>query len=182
MFLLVYNVCDRDTFEEAKLILEQLNECFTSTTSNDRLDPIVCPPLILVGNQIDKESCKVIPSTECLTLLAGRPCCAFIEVSAMYGINIDKLFNKLFELANLPMEMSPAYHRKVTPSYVGTSKKSGICGFLTRKISSACGVVQPNVRRPSVHSDMQMAFRRENKKQRQMDCQKITNENRCCLQ
>ncbi|KAL4240504.1 GTP binding [Mactra antiquata] len=162
MFLLVYDVCNRDTFEAVKVILEQLNECFTlAATNNTKSTPVMCPPLILVGNHIDKDHKRVVLSTECLTLLAGRPSCAFVEVSAKYNLNIDDLFVRLFELAKLPMEMTPARHRKVTPSYVVSSRKTGICGFFSRKISEACGVIQPDVRRPSVTSDMQTAFERE---------------------
>lgn len=115
------------------------------------------PPLVIVGNKCDKGKERVISSSESLTILAGRPFCAFVETSALLNANVDEAFIRLFELANLPPEMSPALHRKVTPSYDGSGQNKGLFRFVNRKLSEACGVIHPNPRRPSVATDLMMA-------------------------
>ncbi|XP_045160895.2 GTP-binding protein Rhes-like [Mercenaria mercenaria] len=158
LFLLVYDVSSRESFEEAKKILQQLQEYCSQTM------PVSChlpPPLVLVGNKFDLAKNRAIHCAESLTILAGRPMCDFVETSAMLNINIDEAFVRLFELADLPPEMSPALHRKVTPSYDGSGTKKGLFGFVNRKISEACGAVHPNARRPSMNTDLLMAQNRK---------------------
>jgi len=106
-----------------------------------------------------------------------------IETSARKDINIEEIFLKLFLLAKLPTEMSPSLHHKVQPSYVGggggsgggsggglggspgggslrgTSESTGGNSIrrrvtLRRRLSDACGAITPNVRRPSIRTDL----------------------------
>lgn len=160
MFLLVYDVCDRASFEEARHILQQLNESCSLGEPGLSCTNIVPPPLILVGNKCDLVSDREIQSAEGLTTIADRPFCDFFETSAMCNINITELFARLFELVNLPPEMNPARHRKVTPSYCGTIQRKGLTGCISRQFSEAAGVVHPNARRPSVHTDLLVAENR----------------------
>jgi len=81
----------------------------------------------------------------------------------------------LFVLARLPTEMSPSQHRRVPITYVGggsakikkgvsldgepgggTVSRAGRVGssLLRRQLSDACGAVAPNVRRPSIRTDL----------------------------
>jgi hypothetical protein len=154
MLLLVFDITSRESFDEAKTILQQLEEYCSQTTL------IPChlpPPLVLVGNKCDLTKMRAVTATESSAILSGRPMCDFVETSAMLNINIEKMFIRLFELANLPPEMSPALHKKVTPSYHGTGRNRGVFGSINRKISEACGAVQPNARRPSMTTDLRMA-------------------------
>lgn len=160
MFLLVYDVCDRASFEEAKQILQHLNESCSLGEPGSGYTNLVPSPFILVGNKCDLISDREVHSAEGLTAITERPFCDFFETSAMFNINISDLFARLFELVNLPPEMIPARHRKVTPSYCGTDQPKGLAGFINRKISEAAGVVHPNAIRPSVHTDLLVAENR----------------------
>lgn len=85
--------------------------------------------------------------------------CMFIETSAKKNINIEESFTRIFDLGNLPLEMSPSQHRKVHPFYVsGSSSPTGRKGMsIRRKMSDACGTIAPNVRRPSIRTDLMVA-------------------------
>lgn len=137
--------------------MHQLNENAGQTQPSASSSACTLPPLVIVGNKCDKGKERVISSSESLTILAGRPFCDFIETSALLNANVDEAFIRLFELAHLPPEMSPALHRKVTPSYDGSGRNKGLFGFVNRKVSEACGAIHPNPRRPSVATDLMKA-------------------------
>lgn len=89
--------------------------------------------------------------------------CAFVETSAKKNFRVDETFYQLFLMANLPSEMAPNHHKRIsanfgapcplppsTPSH--HSKKYHLS--VKRRLSDACGVVTPNVRRPSIRTDL----------------------------
>lgn len=121
-------------------------------------------PMILVGNKCDREKDRVIDPSEPLALISGQQQADFIETSAKKNINIEEIFVRLFKLAKLPTEMSPALHRKVTPSYISNSvantSRKGVS--IRRRMSDACGAIAPNVRRPSIRTDLLVAQTRTN--------------------
>lgn len=121
--------------------------------------------MILVGNKCDREKKeRVIDPSEPQALIAGQQQADFIETSAKKNVNIEDIFVRLFKLAKLPTEMSPALHRKVTPSYmssnVGNGSRKGVS--IRRRMSDACGAIAPNVRRPSIRTDLLVAQTRTN--------------------
>lgn len=120
--------------------------------------------MVLVGNKIDREKERVIDYSEPQSLISGQPQSDFLETSAKKDINIDEIFLRLFKLGKLPTEMSPALHRKVLPNYVSSSSlNAGRRGVsVRRKMSDACGAVAPNVRRPSIRTDLLVAQTRTN--------------------
>ena len=88
---------------------------------------------------------------------------------------MEEIFVQLFVLARLPTEMSPSQHRRVPITYVGGGSaklKKGVSldgealggprsgsarvgtSLLRRQLSDACGAVAPNVRRPSIRTDL----------------------------
>ncbi|XP_050704542.1 uncharacterized protein LOC126989996, partial [Eriocheir sinensis] len=109
---------------------------------------------------------KVVTQEEVHQFVSSLSCCAYMDVSAKLNYNVDKLFYELFVLANLPMEMSPALHKRVCPMQTGqttaTSCPVGIPGSssryrglsIRRRLSDAYGMVAPNVRRPSIRTDL----------------------------
>ncbi|KAJ8965092.1 hypothetical protein NQ317_013380 [Molorchus minor] len=89
--------------------------------------------------------------------------CGFVETSAKKNAKVDEAFYQLFVVANLPQEMAPNHHKRVsanfgapcplppsTPSH--HTKKYHLS--VKRRLSDACGVVTPNVRRPSIRTDL----------------------------
>lgn len=90
--------------------------------------------------------------------------CVFIETSAKKNCNVEDLFYELFVVANLPLEMAPNHHKRVStafgspctlPPTSSQSSRSKKCTLsIKRRLSDACGVVAPNVRRPSIRTDL----------------------------
>jgi len=140
-------------------------------------------PIVFVGNKCDREEDRLVSTAELRRLAEtigprGQPFGGCMEASARRNVNIEEIFLNLFQIAKLPSEMSPSLHHKVQPSYVsgGSSVSSGgspgggsLKGFpetppsgggsrrkmtLRRRLSDACGAVTPNVRRPSIRTDL----------------------------
>lgn len=89
--------------------------------------------------------------------------CVFVECSAKKLHRIDDLFFELFNAANLPPEMAPNHHKRVCtafgspcalPPHVPSNRSKKVTLSIKRRLSDACGVVTPNVRRPSIRTDL----------------------------
>lgn len=89
--------------------------------------------------------------------------CVFVETSAKKNLKVDDLFYDLFVVANLPLEMAPNHHKRVNtafgspctlPPHVPTHRSKMCTLSIKRRLSDACGVVAPNVRRPSIRTDL----------------------------
>ncbi|CAI9717343.1 GTP-binding protein Rhes-like isoform X1 [Octopus vulgaris] len=158
LFILVYSIDSRESFEEAIRLREQILECkghCAGLKSQKTLDI----PMVIVGNKADKESERVVEASEVTKQIEGQHGCAFVESSAKKSVNVDEVFLRLFEIAKLPSEMSPSMHRRVQPTYIGSTsgnnQRKGMS--IRRKMSDACGTVAPNVRRPSIRTDLLVA-------------------------
>ena len=130
------------------------------------------PPVVVVGNKCDRELQRMVTPGELQDLVERVPQCVGLEASAKKNFNIEEIFIQLFYLARLPTEMSPSQHRRVPITYVGggsTKLKKGVSldgepapsragrvgtSLLRRQMSDACGAVAPNVRRPSIRTDL----------------------------
>lgn len=88
--------------------------------------------------------------------------CAFVETSAKKNLHVDDVFYELFNVANLPLEMAPNHHKRVTAAFgspctlppaqhSNTRTKKALS--IKRKLSDACGVAV-HVRRPSIRTDL----------------------------
>ncbi|XP_062567463.1 GTP-binding protein Rhes-like [Saccostrea cucullata] len=160
LFLLVYSIDNRESFEEVERLCQQIQECKTQCRNREgerRQRGAI--PVVVVGNKCDKEKSRVIDPAEPLHLTEIYENCMFIETSAKKNINIEESFTRLFDMGNLPLEMSPSLHRKVHPFYVsGSTSQTGRKGMsIRRKMSDACGTIAPNVRRPSIRTDLMVA-------------------------
>lgn len=89
----------------------------------------------------------------------------YVEVSAKKNLRVEDLFAELFSCANLPLEMAPNHHKKVNTTFGSpctlpphlTSNRAKKCTLsIKRRLSDACGVVAPNVRRPSIRTDLRI--------------------------
>ncbi|KAK3091409.1 hypothetical protein FSP39_019688 [Pinctada imbricata] len=155
LFVLVYSIDNRESFEEVVRLCQQIRECKSQCLKGNGSNI----PIVLLGNKCDKEKSRTIDQTEAINLVEQNENCRFIETSAKKNINIEESFIRLFEMGNLPVEMSPSLHRKVHPQYVGgshsSSQRRGMS--IRRKMSDACGTIAPNVRRPSIRTDLLVA-------------------------
>jgi len=123
LFILVYSIDNRESFQEVKRLQDQIFE--TKATSSAagpsgwpgrRRKPYV--PMVVVGNKCELSrgaagTVRAVETWELLKLADGRPSCGCLEASAKRNINVEETFLKLFMLASLPTEMTPSLHRKV---------------------------------------------------------------------
>lgn len=103
-FLLVFSVADRSTFESLGSFIEHINEVFEDDSV----------PIILVGNKIDLEVCRVCLHIAGITLTSGYTqdqrqvsfdeakllakefkVTAYVETSAKTGWSVDEAFLSL---------------------------------------------------------------------------------------
>ncbi|XP_064617609.1 GTP-binding protein Rhes-like isoform X2 [Liolophura sinensis] len=180
LFILVYSIASRESFEEVVRLRDQIIEC-KGQCLRDKPRRTTTPPMVIVGNKCDREKDRVIDPSEVEKLTEGQTNCCIIETSAKKNINIEDVFLRLFNISSLPAEMSPSLHRKVHPQYVGGSTSgSGLRGVsIRRKASDACGTVAPNVRRPSIRTDLLVAQTRTGRTKSSPD---ETRDTKCAIQ
>ncbi|KAL0271161.1 UNVERIFIED_CONTAM: hypothetical protein PYX00_008348 [Menopon gallinae] len=153
LFLLVFSMDSRESFEEVVRLREQILETKLSAKI----------PMVIVGNKCDKDM-RTVSLDEVKTFVSLQDeSCAFIETSAKRNLRIDDLFHELFLVSGLPLEMAPNHHKRINPQFGSPctlppsvpSPKSKKCTIsIKRRLSDACGVVAPNVRRPSIRTDL----------------------------
>lgn len=188
LFVLVFSMDSRESFEEVIRLREQILETKYSAIvgsggrSKKNLPKV---PMVLAGNKCDREMkycnwktvCPVwkgfntfflyfrtVQPEEASSYCAMQDAaCRFVECSAKKNLRIDDLFAELFYAANLPMEMAPNHHKRVSTAFGSPctlpphnpSNRSKKCTLsIKRRLSDACGVVAPNVRRPSIRTDL----------------------------
>ena len=179
LFVLVFAIDNKESFQEVIQLREQILDC-KKQCHKVGVPNLLHVPMVIVANKCDRESHRVIDPSDVEALLAGQANCTCVETSAKKNTNVDEVFKQLFNMAHLPAEMSPSLHRKVTPMYEGRSgaQQGGRLVSIRRKMSDACGAVAPNVRRPSIRTDLLMAQARTN----QEDEGSPGRDTRCVLQ
>ncbi|XP_002735670.1 dexamethasone-induced Ras-related protein 1-like [Saccoglossus kowalevskii] len=176
IFILVYSVDNRASYEEVLRIREQILQTKGSKRS------ISAVPMVIAGNKCDKESRREVRLEDVRRTLGSARKCSFYETSAKKNINIDMLFQALFEHAKMPNEMSPALHRKISATTSPNLSTNSRGVTLRRKISDACGVIAPHARRPSLRSDL-MAVNAKLRQSRDMEQDEDDGrKDRCALQ
>lgn len=108
--------------------------------------------------------CRTVQKEEAMSYCATQGTqCVFVECSAKKLQRIDDLFYELFNAATLPPEMAPNHHKRVStafgspctlPPHVPSNRSKKVTLSIKRRLSDACGVVAPNVRRPSIRTDL----------------------------
>lgn len=111
-------------------------------------------------------SFRTVQVDEVMGYIAGQDsACVFVECSAKKNFRVEELFYELFMAANLPQEMAPNHHRWVStafgapsplPAHCPSSRSKKCTLSIKRRLSDACGVVAPNVRRPSIRTDLML--------------------------
>ena len=195
LFVLVYSIDNRDSFDEVRRLQDLIFEYKSSNqganggavaTGWRKRKPYV--PMVIAGNKCELTGTgetaiqRVVETWELLRLAENRPSVGCMETSAKKNINIEESFLKLFMLAKLPTEMTPSLHRKVTPSYVVTSSPRGSRRRMTlrRRLSDAYGAIAVDVRRPSIRTDLLIV----KAKQQMADDERTTNKSKkkCIVQ
>lgn len=107
-FILVFSVCDINTFKGLETFHEQLSVMHDKNM----------PPLLLVGNKCDLESKRQVSDTEGQSL-AQKYQCSYMETSAKTGKNINETF------INITRQI-----RERAPKETDIKKKKSFCAIL----------------------------------------------------
>ncbi|XP_049874603.1 GTP-binding protein Rhes [Pectinophora gossypiella] len=166
IFVLVFAMDSRESFEEVIRLREQILETKASASGGGNRGRRQVPrvPMAIAGNKCDRDLRTVQPEEAAAYCATQDPACVFVETSAKKNLRVDDLFYELFVVANLPLEMAPNHHKRVStafgspctlPPTSSQSSRSKKCTLsIKRRLSDACGVVAPNVRRPSIRTDL----------------------------
>jgi len=107
-FVFVYSVTAYSTFNDLPEMYEQI--CRVKDSDN--------VPIVLVGNKCDLPDQRVI-TTEQGEELAKKWNAAFVETSALTGLNVDKVFHELVRKMN-----------EANPEPLDKKKKGGFCSLI----------------------------------------------------
>ncbi|XDA80716.1 hypothetical protein R6Z07F_010701 [Ovis aries] len=157
VFILVFSLDNRDSFEEVRRLKRQIldtKSCLKNKTKED-----VDVPLVICGNKGDRDFHRQVEPREIHQLVGADPRrCAYFEISAKRNSSLDQMFHALFAMANLPREMSPDLHRRVSAQHSEALHQKALQGKRLRRAGGdrddALGILAPWARRPSVHSDL----------------------------
>lgn len=116
IFILVYSIDNRQSFEEAKRLKDEIQSTIhTNSQSVAKWKRCKIIPVFVVGNKADLSDRRAVESQEARHIFDNPKtslCCS--EVSCRDAWKTDELFMQIFELARLPNEMAPTLHRKVS--------------------------------------------------------------------
>ncbi|XP_050515404.1 ras-related protein Rap-2b isoform X2 [Diabrotica virgifera virgifera] len=101
-FILVYDVTDSGTFEEARALRDQIHETKCSTNV----------PIVVVGNKTDLTGDREIDTATTESVITVDWENGFVETSAKDNVNITKVFKELLAQAKVKYNLSPALRRR----------------------------------------------------------------------
>ncbi|XP_076801603.1 uncharacterized protein LOC143446040 [Clavelina lepadiformis] len=108
-FLLVYNVCNHDSFDYACSLAQEIKAYHGKPNSGSDI------PLLLVGNKSDLDHFREVKQTEGEAFAKSMPLCHFIETSAAESYSdVERAFGLIFALVRSRIQTSP------TPSVSST--------------------------------------------------------------
>ncbi|XP_077380307.1 GTP-binding protein Rhes [Festucalex cinctus] len=152
IFLLVFSVDDRSSFEEVCALRREILAAKSKLTklshhlTKQKLALVVC------ANKVDLQECEWrVSRAEVLHALGDN--CAYFETSAKDSTNLEKVFEALAKRGGLPAETGPLQHRKVSlHSYQAT--RAGHLPVQLMGHDDACGLLCPLARRPSFRAEL----------------------------
>lgn len=155
IFLLVFSVDDRGSFDEACELLREIRDAKTKLLKLKqpaRVQAVIC------GNKVDLDEQRVVSRSE-VTEILGEDV-SFVETSAKVGTGLDDVFRHLATMGGLPDETSPSRHEMISilnyqSLCVG---QRGRRWSRTRGLGAPCAAVDPQARRPSFTSDLRLVL------------------------
>ncbi|XP_017777602.1 PREDICTED: ras-related protein Rap-1 isoform X2 [Nicrophorus vespilloides] len=101
-FILVYDVTDANTFEEARALRDQIHETKGGTDI----------PIVIVGNKVDLVGNREVDTATTESVVTVDWENGFVEASAKENINVSKVFKELLVQAKVKYNLSPALRRR----------------------------------------------------------------------
>ncbi|XP_068102485.1 dexamethasone-induced Ras-related protein 1-like [Hyperolius riggenbachi] len=152
MFILVFSLDNHDSFEEVQRLKHQI--IVTKSCLKNKSKESFEVPLVICGNKVDRDFCRTVQSHEIEQLVGVGNNYSYFEVSAKNNVRLQEMFQALFTMAKLPIEMSPGLHFKVSIYYREIEHKKLFMGKKAMMDGDAYGTVAPFTRRPSVNSEL----------------------------
>ena len=175
IFVLVFSIDDVDSYVQVRQLCELIREL--KKTKQDSKNSMNVPVLVL-ANKLDvmlenRQVTRGFDLTELQQqIVATNKSCVFYEVSCKSLIGLDSAFELFFQQANLPVEMTPARHRRVSlnldltkpqfvkhPEPIGMSARGGGTG--SAAVGGGGGQHLGVERRGSGKKNFRMTFRKQ---------------------
>ncbi|CAF0979821.1 unnamed protein product [Brachionus calyciflorus] len=115
LFVLVFSIDDIDSYLQVKQLTELIVELKKS--KQDQRNSTV--PILILANKLDyllesRITQRCVDSSDTQQFVSSFKSCLYSEISCKTSFGLDNGFEKLFNLANLPIEMIPSKHRRVS--------------------------------------------------------------------
>lgn len=158
IFLLVFSVDDRSSFEEVCALQTEILAAKSKLTKSSVPEQCAQPqvPLVVCANKVDLESDRGISKAEVLRALGDD--CAYFEVSAKDSTNLEKVFEALAKRGGLPTETGPSQHRKVSLRSYQAMRTGRVMGRGNQTRDDPYGALHPLARRPSFSTDLRQVI------------------------
>ncbi|XP_051557798.1 GTP-binding protein Rhes-like [Myxocyprinus asiaticus] len=156
LFLLVFSVDDRSSFEEVRALHAEI---VAAKTALLRSKQKVCVPTVICANKVDLPSEQhTVSRTEVLRAFGDDS--ALFETSAKDSVNLEQVFEALAKNGGLPLETGPSKHRKVSiRSYQALrASRQAEKGSKASACDTPCGALYPLARRPSFGTDLRLVL------------------------
>ncbi|KAL4648704.1 dexamethasone-induced Ras-related protein 1-like [Arapaima gigas] len=150
VFLLVFSVDDRSSFEEARALREEILAAkakLQNPGGGARAPTVVC------ANKMDLEPRdRTVSWAEACSAFAGD--CVLFETSAKTHANLEEMFEALAARSGLPSETRPSRHRSVSMRSYQALRRGG----RVPPAEGPYGALRPLARRPSLGSDLRQVL------------------------
>uniref|UniRef100_A0A4W6DNA8 Si:dkey-27j5.5 n=1 Tax=Lates calcarifer TaxID=8187 RepID=A0A4W6DNA8_LATCA len=161
IFLLVFSVDDRSSFEEVCALRTEILAAKSKLTKSAVPEQCAQPqvPLLVCANKVDLvESERQISTADVLQALGDD--CAYFETSAKDSTNLEKVFETLAKRGGLPTETGPSQHRKVSLRSYQAMRTGRVAGRGSEAPGrdDPCGALYPLARRPSFSTDLRQVI------------------------
>ena len=134
--MLVFDINDVDSYVQVRQLCDMVRELKKTKIDSKNSNSV---PILILGNKLDillesKMNKNRSPdSVEMQQITSSNKSCVFYEVSCKSLIGLDVAFEDFFHQANLPVEMIPSKHRRVSlnldltkPQFVGHSSQQTV--------------------------------------------------------
>lgn len=130
LFVIVFSIDDIDSYLQVKQLCELIIEL--KKTKQDSKHHNTNVPILIIGNKLDyllenKILQRCVDLSEMQQFASSLKSSIFCEISCKNLMGLDNAFEKLFTQANLPVEMIPSKHRRISLNLDLSKPQNGRC-------------------------------------------------------